>query len=386
MERGERIMLKNYLEMIQKFGEQNAAGILLLEVGIRLYPILSAEGFGLHTPIAVIVEDEDMIEWIVGVWAGFAEPQIVSLSEKKRDFQKKINRAEYELVAALCTSTDNRNRENVSYLSDVMISRCADNRIFHKLAVVFFVGGIPADLSDLFAGKIIFEKKRFRGEVKCEPEYVRHLLNLFESHWQSILEKINDILNKEYRENIFLTACEEIALVLLNADANADEEKHVIRMFEVYVNTIKNAWIIKEDYSEWIERLRDQILEEGKKFVASADRIKAFTEHHGSLSNVLFFDDKYYYITEKLFSFACRELSLYIGMNEMKNALVEADILIGEGKNRKYFSVKLPISTPEGVRIIGRRMRIVREWIDRPGGLTWHEQIEMQERRGEDCD
>lgn len=75
-------------------------------------------------------------------------------------------------------------------------------------------------------------------------------------------------------------------------------------------------------------------------------------------------------------------MSYYVGQCEMKNALAEAGILVGEGVNRKYFSVKLLISTPEGIRVIGRRMRIRREWMDRPGELTWVEQIEL--RRGKE--
>ena len=379
-------MLKHYTKMITNFGEKNAARVLAIECGARVYPILSTEGLGLRAPIAAVVEDEEMVEWIVGAWCGFAAPKIVSLGEKSMIFKKEISMAEYELVAVMCKGTNNRNRENLSYLNDVMISRCADGKVFIKLAVVFFIGGIPPDLSDLLAGKVVFEKKRISGELKCEPEYTRYMLKLLENYWSVIQDKLNVILCKSSQESIFLTACEEIALVLLNAEAKEDEEKRAIRMFGVYANIIKNAWAIKSDYYEWIERLRDQLLEEGRKLIASIDRTSTVKENFGALDKVLIFDSKYYYITESMFMMACIPMSHYIGQCEMKHALTEAGILIGEGINRKYYSVKVPISTPEGLKVIERRMRIIRGWIDRPGELAWYEQIEMQQRGGENRD
>ena len=196
MERGKRIMLKHYTKMITNFGEKNAARVLAIECGARVYPILSTEGLGLRAPIAAVVEDEEMVEWIVGAWCGFAAPKIVSLGEKSMIFKKEISMAEYELVAVMCKGTNNRNRENLSYLNDVMISRCADGKVFIKLAVVFFIGGIPPDLSDLLAGKVVFEKKRISGELKCEPEYTRYMLKLLENYWSVIQDKLNVILCK----------------------------------------------------------------------------------------------------------------------------------------------------------------------------------------------
>lgn len=174
--------------------------------------------------------------------------------------------AEYELVAVLCKGASNRNRENLSYLNDVMLSRCVDSQVFTKLPVVFFIGGIPPELSDLLAGKIIFEKARVNGKTECGAEYTRHLLEQLSNYWPIIQDKLNIVSCNDTQESIFLTACAEIAFVLLNAEVKEDEEKRAIRMFEVNVKSLKNAWTIRSDYSEWIERLRDQILEEAAEY------------------------------------------------------------------------------------------------------------------------
>lgn len=382
MEGGKRIMLKHYSEMITNFGERNAAGVCAVECGARTYPILDAEGFGLRAPMAAVVEDEEMIRQIIGAWCGFAVPKIVLLGEKPINFKKEISMAEYELVAVLCKGVSNWNRENLSYLNDVMLSRCVDSKVFTKMPVVFFIGGIPPELSDLLAGKIVFEKARVNGKTECGAEYTRHLLEQLSNYWPIIQDKLNIVSCNDTQESIFLTACAEIALVLLNAEVKEDEEKRAIRMFEVYVNSLKNAWTIRSDYSEWIERLRDQILEEGRTLIASLNRTSTFKGSWWALEDVLIFDKKYYYITESMFMKACIAMSHYIGRCEIKYALAEAGILIGEGSNRKYYSVKVLISTPKGLKAIGRRMRIIRGWIDRPGELAWHEQIEMQQKGG----
>ncbi|MDE6214804.1 MAG: hypothetical protein K2M70_15235 [Lachnospiraceae bacterium] len=145
-------------------------------------------------------------------------------------------------------------------------------------------------------------------------------------------------------------------------------------------------YIIRGDYQEWIDKLRELICAQERMYFSSADRNKTFAGCHTITNDILFYDKKYYYITEDVFEMACSSLSCYIGRCELKHALVEAGILVGEGVGRKYFSVKLLISTPEGLKVIGRRMRIIREWLDRPGELAWHEKIEMQKNGGENCD
>lgn len=375
-------MLNSYLDLVQNFGEKNATKAVMLKTGAQFYPILRAEGFGLRAPVGIVVEEEEMIELIVEKLRGFSKPTMISLSERRKNFIDKVNGSEYELVTVLCKMSSTHNRGNISYLNEIMTSVYADKKAFNKLPVVFFIGGIPSEVSDLLAGKIVFEGRRKGEGSELQSEQVSELLVLFSNYWSCIYEKLSDTLKKDDRKNIFLTACKEISLILLNAEAKNPEEQRVVRMYKVYVNTIMNCWDIKSDYSDWIDKLRELILEEGKKFTAAEDRTKALDGSIAHTEEKLYYDKKYYYISEYVFAQACSHLSYYVGQCEMKNALAEAGILVGEGVNRKYFSVKLLISTPEGIRVIGRRMRIRREWMDRPGELTWVEQIEL--RRGKE--
>lgn len=375
-------MLKEFSDLIQIFGDKNAAKAFILKMGVRFYPILRAEGLGLWAPVGIVVEYEEMIESIVEVLRGFANPIMISLSERRKDFIKKVNDSEYELVPVLCKISSAHNRGNILYLNEIMVSGYVDKKVFSKVAVIFFIGGVPLEVADLLSGKIVFEGRRKGGEFGFQAEQTKGLLELFSDYWPCIQEKLSDTLKKDDRKNIFLTACKEISLILLNAEAKNPEEQRVVRMYKVYVNTIMNCWDIKSDYSDWIDKLRELILEEGKKFTAAEDRTKALDGSIAHTEEKLYYDKKYYYISEYVFAQACSHLSYYVGQCEMKNALAEAGILVGEGVNRKYFSVKLLISTPEGIRVIGRRMRIRREWMDRPGELTWVEQIEL--RRGKE--
>lgn len=384
LEGGTGIMLKRYTELIENFSEANAAKIFALQVGVRFYPILKMEGFGLQAPLGVVVENDEMIEPIVRELCGFAEPRMISLCERRKEFANKIREIEYELVAVLCKMPSQNNRENASFLNDIMVSGYGDKRVFRKLPMIFFIGGVPLEMADYLAGKIVFEGTRKGGRSEFQVEENKKMIQLFSDYLPCIQEKFDGIMNDKNRGNVFLEACREIALIFLNLEAKKSEEQRVIRMFGIYVDAINNAWNIKIDYSDWIEKLRELILKEGKNLTVAEDRTKASdgNQNYMLTEKKLFFDEKYYYITESMFALACSKLSYYVGTCEMKNALAEAGILVGEGINRKYFSVKLPISTPEGIKVIGRRMRILREWIDRPGELSWAEQITS--RRGQE--
>lgn len=376
-------MLKYYYEMLKRFGEINATKILLLVIGVRFYPILSAVKLRLHAPIGVIVNSEEVIGWIVSELCGFAEPKIISLSEKLGDFKKNVNMSEYELLAVFCKNMNERNRENLSYLNDLMISKHSGNKAFCRLPIIFFVNGIPSELSDLLAGKIVVEGKVKGGEAECPYEVTHILIDSFCRCWTAIQGKLGAILCGNFQESFFLAACKEISLFLLNDEVKEEEEHHMIRRFGWRADTAKDGWLIMSNYSEWIEHLRELIVEEGKKFAASADRMKEFTGNCATTLNILFFDKNYYYITESMFGMACIKLGCYVSKCEMKQALTEAGILIGEGRSRQYYSVKIPISTSNGIRVFERRMRIIREWIDRPGELAWYEQIEMRRKEGD---
>lgn len=382
VEGGTGIMLRKYKELIENFGEENAAKIFVLQVGVRFSPILGAEGFGLQAPLGLVVENGEMIEPIIEELCGFAEPRKISLCERRTEFANKIREMEYELVPALCKMPSQNNRENALFLNEIMVSGYDGKKLFRKLPVIFFIGGVPLEMADLLAGKIVFEGIRKGGKSEFRVEENKKMIELFADRLPWIQEKLGDILHDKNRENVFLEACREIALIFLNLEAKKSEEQRVVLKLEMFAKKINNEWNIKSDYSDWTDKLRELILKEGKNLTAVEDRTRVSNrnQNHILTENTLFFDEKYYYITENMFALACSKLSYYVGKCEMKNALSEAGILVGEGINRKYFSVKLPISTPEGIKVVGRRMRILREWIDRPGELSWAEQITS--RRG----
>ena len=92
------------------------------------------------------------------------------------------------------------------------------------------------------------------------------------------------------------------------------------------------------------------------------------------------FDEQYYYFTTQFFTDMCNKIP-NIGEMELKKAMCDAGILVGEGKNRNYYTVKVPIKLKSGkAKIEKRRLRITREWLDLPAHLTWKEQIEGNRR------
>jgi len=76
----------------------------------------------------------------------------------------------------------------------------------------------------------------------------------------------------------------------------------------------------------------------------------------------------------------CKKIKC-VGEAELKRAMRDAGILVGEGENRIYCEVKVPIKTSSGFKVTKRRLRIARSWLDLPGELSWGEQIKENIRR-----
>ena len=246
MEGGTGFMLRYLLEMRDIFGESKTVKLFMLKIGVQFYPILRAKGLGLHAPIGIVVEDEEMTEWIAAKLCGFAEPMIISLSVKTSDFKKKVAATEYEFLAIFCKSSHINNWKNISALNDLMISRSIEHKKFEKLPMIFFVGGIPPEISEFLAGKIVFEGKAKRGKVKSQQELTRYLLELFVDYWPTIENKLDEILCEASLEIPFLSACMEISRILIQPKVKADKDQSIVRRLGMYVDAMEKEWIIKD--------------------------------------------------------------------------------------------------------------------------------------------
>lgn len=376
MEGGVEVLLKYYKKVQKRLGTKAAVIIFILRTGIHLYPILRAEGYGLHAPIAVVLEEEQMLEDMVEELRGFAEPVLLSLDAKKRDLEEALQKAEYELVTVFCRNKSERNIVNLSYLSQIMLSGKVNKMEFLGVIVVVFIGGVPPELLDFFAGQIVLERKEWEGEIEHDQNDIHNLYEKYQNYLPVVIDVLHQIRRRGMRDKDFLFAATDVTRFLLTKGATEEEEK--ISMFDIYADVMKNGWDYADDYEAWIERLRINLCEKMVEIDMAKNRKELICEDEISCKRTLFYDEDFYYITERAFSEACKNIACYVSQIEMKHALAEAGILHGEGGIRKYFTVKMPISTPSGVRILGRRLRIVRKWIDRPGELTWVDQIKIR--------
>lgn len=383
MEGGVEILLNDCMNLKRKFGEKNMTAISILKNVAALYPPLSASGCGLHAPVAIVVEDWRMAETVCEELRGFGDRTMVGINAKRSEVCEHLLNAEYEFVPFSCLQKHERNTENLSLLCEAMSSKMVCGKKFSKFIAVFFVGGIPPELASFFAGKVLLEKPKASGRIFVDGEKtVRDFFVMYLKHMPEIQKKIDAITNRRECENAFLSASIEITHILLHHEAADDPRKSaVLGFWKIYENSLLENWNIITDYAEWFERLREEFFKNKAEIFDVQNRE---TKSEGAViptDKTLIYDKKYYYITKTMFSKAAEKFKHYVSMTELKNALAQAGILSREGRERVYYTVKVTSMVQDRIYDIGRRMRIQREWMDKPGELTWAEQINQGRRK-----
>jgi hypothetical protein len=370
-------MLTFFNELEKYFGSKNAANLVVLNTGIRLYPILIDGGCGLHGPVAIVVEEERMIRPIVEALRGFADNSVFPLDAKIKDFKNRLKENEYEMIALYCRGIGERSENNLCFIKNAMLTRKIDQMDFDGVILVFFIRGIPPEMIDFFAGKLVFEGSGRGDEFRLNEEQVRSFYEKMSSYIPEIQNVRQELVNTE-NDNLFLSAAIKLTQNLIKDADRGEENRYTTGLMYACESSIKSIWKIENNYEEWFEILRKMIIQKGTGFSSAVERKKLSGTERLPNDDVLIYDQNYYYITENFFENTCRDFSYYISTCEMKHAMAEAGILYREGASRNYYSVRMPISTAKGIQFLQRRMKILREWMDRPGELSWFEHLNMR--------
>lgn len=97
------------------------------------------------------------------------------------------------------------------------------------------------------------------------------------------------------------------------------------------------------------------------------------------IDEAIFFDNEAYYLPEPFFRFICERCISSASATYIKSKLVEAGVLVFEGKARNYFTVKIEVVTVYGGIIKVRRMKLLRKKLDQYGEFTLQELSLMRE-------
>lgn len=363
----------SYLQELCSIWGNDAMKLFILKIGTCMYPILDAIGMGVNAPLALIVNDSSMAEMVFSEISGFGSSKMIPLGISKKQLENEILMCDYELIPILCDVKSRQNSVNIEMLKNAMMTKSIDEKTFYGLPIIAFCGSIPGEFAEFLSGKITIIGKKKINVIANREEIVRKIIQTFLNSPQTI-----EYMLPDSDQIPFLKGAVETCKVLLKLDNGIDEDAYlkISQNVEETLKDLEDEWEIIDDYSAWFEMLRDLMFKEAKHIYRIIDRNSVSISDEVILDGKPLYDSNFYYLTTEFFDEMCEKLP-YVGAVELKKAMSDAGILIGEGANRSYLTVKVPIKTNIGVKITKRRLRVTRSWLDLPGELTWKEWIEM---------
>lgn len=370
----------NWMKKISQIWGQDTGKIITSKIGTSLYPVLDKAGLGLNAPLALVVENENVAKAVFKELSGFGSPLNVPLGLPQKEFEKRMSSVSYELLPIVCSEINRQSAANLITLKNAMTSKMIKGEFFNVLPVIAFCGGIPQEFTDYLSGKIIIAEKQIINSDANSEEVVREIIESLKESWPIIDHRLQSLKMDRDAGLYFLRCSEEACRVLIEREADTDIRAKYLQEIDQTARKMEENWEISDNYLAWFDVLRDVIFKKSKYIIRIIDRKNAPYSNNELLKNYPLYDSKFYYLTPEFFEEVCGKLP-YIGGMELKRALSDAGILIGEGASRSYFTVKVPVETTYGIITTSRRLRIVRSWLDLPGQLTWKDQIEMQRRK-----
>lgn len=386
-----KTIINNYIEELKtKYGQQEGIKILILKIMILIYPLLKEQGVGIGAPVALVVDSINIMESIMHDLNGVTNGRLSSTSVSQTEMRKNLEEIEYELVTMAYIKSQN-SIPNLQILQAACQTGSIQDGQFSVLPVIFFIGAIAEDAKEFVAGQMcITPRPNVLMLSLCDRsngvEFTQMLIRYICADWAAVKLETNRLFKEEdYQKSVgetpgaemFFVAVKILELLLESQGYPCTETKSIISQCQNILLDIINGWHIISDSSAWLDILHNSLQQ------SSASMPGILNRHHvpaGAIDKIdlwPLYDEEFYYLPSKMFDELMTTMSQSISTKDIKGLLVEKGILVGEGRSRQYFTVKVPIVTEYGAMLEPRKLRLRREWLDLDGGLTWREKIEI---------
>lgn len=366
-------MLSKYVEILKGIWGKAAEQILILKFWILLSPIIN-KGREINAPIALVAQNEDVVRGLFRELIGFGDSPIIPLGLPGKEFKQKMLEADYELFPMIYSGKSRESFNNFQLVKDTALSGRIGRQAFNMIPMIGFCGGIPREFRDELAGKILFEEGWTGKETAGNQEITREMLYAFTDNWPEINEKWYSQEMENPDGTIFLRDAALASQIILRREKGTNVSAELIREIGLAAGKMQEEWEILDGYDVWLDLLRDLIIRDASNIPKIVNRERVSLDESSKLDKFPMYDLQYYYLMPSYLDQHCEK---WLSMNsmEVKRALSDRGILIGEGAKRMYFTVKVPALTVAGTTVTIRRLRIKRFWLDLPGEPTWQERI-----------
>lgn len=374
-------------ELIMPYSEE-LYKLLIIKVAIGLYPILEELGLGTNGPIALITETGKEAEMILQDLNGLGPFTLHTTLCPQKELAKILREAEYELLSFLHTKGE-KSLTNIHYLQ--ISSQCRYTETVAetpKIIIVAFCGAIPQEAKEFMSGKLMFQTQRqaIVFERHYQEIFIKAVIEYASRNFSALKLELRrwgeedgyrDLVRKYSGAEVFGAAERVLELMIEEGGWSNEKREEVIICCRNALDHILEQWDIEETNMAWV----DLIYREFYRYVPEIPGILDRNEVPGKAANCVglypMYDEKYYYLPELLFQKICTPFLSEIGLREIKNMLAELGILVGEGVQRSYHTIKIPVATEYGAILKPRCIRIIRAWLDSSAQLSWQEQIEL---------
>lgn len=319
----------------------SVSALLLIESGAFACSVLRQWRFRLHCPIGLICENLEVAD---------------EVAEKMGIFQHRVlnsNMPPSELLEALMTYKDDLifiqflagryTDENVETIKSIcMRGECQRNELSAPV-IVLFEYVIPENYQDIFSMVIELEENDLDDLDRSMVEQMNEVLK------QKIIS-CSQVLEYEIRRTGKETAVPYgkdskfwIAVVKMMAFSFFDQsddsfDKLILRLSD----TLQRAYDLADSY-DFFNQIPDLFREELDKGIPRICKFfpeKKASELSAQEGEFVFFDDEYYYFSNRIFTRICEPLRTICTVNQVKAALARANILCIQGQTRVYRTVK----------------------------------------------
>lgn len=374
------IFYRFWSELEKEFNEDGIK-ILLLTILASVYPLLAKLGYFFKAPLMIQVNSDRCIFPLAEILRGFNKLNLMPLSAQPLKIRKYLNDFNYGSI--LFSFGENRyTNENLMEI----VSSCekiSEDISENSLKIVLSEKSIPQKYKDKFAGFLYVNnipaiKENFH---KYSLDFIRELISFSVSHVREIqYGNQNDLTYFDEDEQIINIVVKILRLYFKTLDMSQSEMEEWEKRINDGVKKIKDKWENIDDPEIYKDIFCKALYDMSGEFFDVIDRRnKVPSACIENIKNSLLYDKKYYYISNDFFIKICKSVN-ESEINYFKEQLANADIIVCEGRNRNYYTIKINVVTESNIEKY-KMIKIIREKIDNEYGLSLKEEIK---RRKED--